>query len=369
MFYVIKRPIFVAFIYLLLTACVDKPQPGTTPWGTEVGSVDDTASVQDGVYSMEDIVSNGEMIVLTISGPDTYYDYHGHGLGVQYMMCEDFARSKGVSVRVELCRDTLEMVSKLRKGIGDLVAVRIPKQKYRDLRYCGSVNAGGNAQWAVAKGNASLAKAIDSWYRKDMESKTEDRENYILSVASVRRKVYSPVLDSKRGIMSSYDNLLRKYAPISGLDWRLLAAQCYQESCYDSQAVSWAGAMGLMQIMPTTAKRYGVAKENLFNPEINISTGVRIMRSMMSSFSDITTYDERINFALAAYNAGPGHIRDAMALAKKEGRRSDRWDVVAEYVLLLSEPEYYQDPVVRHGFMRGKETVGYVASIRRRWGR
>lgn len=361
-----KKYVFTAAISILLLSCVDKEKPQVTPWGSVVGAKHEAV---DGQYMLDDIVSAGEMIVLTISGPDTYYDYHGHGLGVQYMMCEDFAREIGVTLRVELCRDTVEMIRKLKEGEGDVVAVPLPKGSggTKGLRFCGAVDK-DNRQWAVSGANKTLAVALDKWYKADMPEHMRNREDYLLSAASITRHVYAPVLDRKRGIMSNYDVYFRRYASTAGVDWHLLAAQCYQESCYDPQARSWAGACGLMQLMPSTAARYGLSRDEIFHPEKNVAAGARFMGSLMQSFRDIPSHYERINFALAAYNAGPGHVRDAMALARKYGENPYSWTVVSQYVLKLSSPEYYQDPVVKHGYMRGSETASYVSGIMRRYG-
>lgn len=362
-----KKYVFVTAVLLLLVGCVEKERAKMTPWGS---AVDEEEKTGDGQYSLDDIMNAGEMIVLTVSGPDTYYDYHGHGLGVQYMMCENFAREIGVTLRVEQCKDTVEMIRKLKEGYGDVIAVLLPKDAAEGsgLRFCGAVDKERNCQWAVPEYNKTLADALDKWYRADMPEKTREREDYLLSAASVKRRVYAPVLDRKHGIMSNYDGYFRRYAPMAGLDWHLLAAQCYQESCFDPQARSWAGACGLMQLMPATAARYGLSREEIFHPEKNVATGARIMGGLMQSFGDIPNHYERINFALAAYNAGPGHVRDAMALARKYGENQYSWDVVSQYVLRLSTPEYYKDPVVKYGYMRGSETAGYVSSIRKRYG-
>ena len=69
----------------------------------------------------------------------------------------------------------------------------------------------------------------------------------------------------------------------------------------------------------------------------------------------------------AGYNGGPHHVRDAMALARRDGRNANRWREVAPYILKLSDPKYYRDPIVKNGYMRGSETVDYVDKIRSRW--
>ena len=146
-----------------------------------------------------------------------------------------------------------------------------------------------------------------------------------------------------------------------------MAAQCYQESTFDPKAYSWAGARGLMQIMPSTAASLGLSEGEMYNPEANIAAAARYIVKLNGLFGDVRSYDERINFVLASYNGGHFHVRDAMALARKNGRNPYRWADVADYVLKLTQPAYYNDPVVKYGYMRGTETVDYVARIRSRW--
>ena len=351
----------------ILSACVNKEKPQRTPWGTVVndnGNDNGNGNANGNVTTLEQIVSNGEMIVLTITGADTYYDYHGHGLGVQYMMCEDFAKKLGVTLRVELCKDTVELVDKLNKGYGDVIAVQLPVEKNNStLRFCGAYDKQKNTQWVIASANKVLGDSLDSWFRTDMPKKTLEREDYLLALAvthSASYNVNSPQFKVQR---SSYNSLIQKYAPLSGLPWQLISAQCSQESGFDAGARSWAGACGLMQLMPATAARFGLSRDEIFDPEKNVAVGCRLMGVLMREFADVPSQSERICFALASYNAGSGHVRDAMALARKDGANPHSWAVVSQYILKLCDPAYYQDPVVRHGFMRGTETYNYVRAI------
>ena len=150
-------------------------------------------------------------------------------------------------------------------------------------------------------------------------------------------------------------------------DWRLMAAQCYQESTFDPQARSWAGACGLMQIMPGTADHLGLPRASIYDPEQNIAAAARYLGELDRTFSDIPERTERTKFVLAAYNGGHFHIRDAMALAQKNGKNPKRWGDVEPFVLGLSQAQYYNDPVVKYGYMRGSETVDYVRKIHERW--
>ena len=126
------------------------------------------------------------------------------------------------------------------------------------------------------------------------------------------------------------------------------------------------GAMGLMQLMPSTARQFGVS--NAFDPEQSVKASARYFANLMAHYAVVPNPDERINFALAAYNAGPGHVDDARRLAEKRGRDKNVWKGnVDEFVLYMSNPDYYNDPVVKYGYFRGGETYNYVNYIRKDW--
>ena len=175
------------------------------------------------------------------------------------------------------------------------------------------------------------------------------------------------LLNRRKGIISAYDqHFVRHSAPI-GWDWRLMAAQCYQESGFDPHAISWAGARGLMQIMPETADLLGIPVGHLNDPGTNIKAAAQYIRKLQETFSDIPGRVDRIRFILAAYNGGAGHVRDAMTLARQHGKDSRRWEDVAPFILKLSEPRYYNRPDMKFGYLRGSETYNYVNDIMRRW--
>lgn len=338
-----KIYIYVALLLVLLSSCKKRQQgPVIAPWG----AVTDTIPA-DGTFSLRDIMANGELIFLTISGPETYYDYHGRGMGIQYLVAEKFAQHLGVGLRVEVCKDSAEVVSKLKSGGGDVMALLPPD--------------------SLRANEKSLEEELRKWYRTEMIAEARKEEKRMFTVAKVKRRVYSPYLNRSSGIISKYDALFQKYAPVARWDWRLMAAQCYQESCFDPQARSWAGARGLMQIMPKTAAHLGLPMEQIHEPEANISAAARYLQQLMQTFGDIPNVHERQNFVLAAYNGGAGHVRDAMALARKHGADTRTWGSVSRYLALLSNPEYYRDPVVKNGYMRSSETIDYVERIRSRY--
>lgn len=345
-------------IILFISCTPKKAEQEVTPWGTIVGA--DNDGLQDSVgvgLSLDDIVSQGEMIMLTLSGPETYYDYRGHGMGLHYLLCEKLARRLGVKLRVEVCKDTTEMITKLDNGEGDIIACPVKD----------SLAVACGPEWAVAKGNNDLIAAVKSWYKPELIEETKQEQKTLLANGGVIRHVYAPIINRQKGIISKWDGLFQKYAPKARIDWRLMAAQCYQESCFDPKAHSFAGACGLMQIMPSTASYLGLAKEDIYVPEKNIAASAKLMAELIGSFHDVPSKHDQLCFALAAYNGGKGHVRDAMALAQKNGKDSRRWNSVKEYILKLQQREYFTDPVVKHGYMRGSETADYVDRIIKRW--
>ena len=330
---------------LLLSSCSQKKQePLVVPWGV----INDTMPERAEGFDLRDIQTSGELIMATVSGPDTYYDYHGKSLGTQYLLCQRFADSLGCHLRVDVCRDSLELVHRLDSCEADLIAWPTPGHIEADRQ------------------KTDLATTLKSWYRPHLIAEVKAEETAMLTTKKVHRRIFSPMLDAKGGIISRYDQLFMTYSRDIRWDWRLLAAQCYQESTFDPKAVSFAGAKGLMQIMPGTADHLGLARSKLYEPEANIAAAVKYIAELERSFSDIREHYERTNFVLASYNGGAHHIRDAMALARRDGKNPHRWADVSDYVLKLASPQYYNDPIVKHGYMRGSETVDYVSRIRQR---
>ena len=336
------------FILILLCSCGQKKQETVvTPWG----EIADTIPTDDS-FDLDEIQRNGELIALTLTGPETYYDYRGKHLGAQYLLAQKFADKLGVSLRMEVCRDSAEMLQRLDDGEADLICYPMTKK---------------GLGWLVGDDKEDLEEELKAWYKPGMLAEVKKEEEFLLSNRAVRRRVFAPMLNRAGGVISHYDGFFQRYASTIRWDWRLLAAQCYQESTFDPKARSWAGACGLMQIMPGTADHLGLSRANIYDPEQNIAAAVRYLAQLERNFSDIREHSERTKFVLAAYNGGHFHIRDAMALARKNGRNANSWREVESFVLGLSQPQYYNDPVVKNGYMRGSETVDYVRKIHERW--
>lgn len=356
--------IFILFSAILCISC-KQTNTVSNPWG-DIPDSDEPQSSASSAMQLDDIIRNGELIMVTISGPDTYYEYHGKGMGLHYLLCEKFAQSIGVSLRVDVCKDTLEMIERVKKGEADIIAMPMKKGN-NTLLPCAEKASNNKWHWLVNPENTSLADTLNNYLTSAMVKKVGEEEEFWLSARSITRRVYSPMQNRAKGIISNYDHLFQRYAAVARWDWRLLAAQCYQESTFDPQAHSWAGACGLMQIMPGTADELGLTRSAIYEPEQNVAAATKYIAQLTQRFSDVQNPTERIKFVLASYNGGAHHVRDAMALARKHGGSEYRWSDVRTYILRLMQPQYYNDPVVKYGYMRGTETAGYVDRIWDRW--
>lgn len=334
--------LFLPFLACLLAACSGRPEKPVAP----LFSLSDHPKQGQEHYDLSQIQRSGTLIGGTLSGPDTYYEYHGREMGLQFELAEDYAQSIGVRLRMEVYADTVTLLAKLSDGEIDFVALPMP-------------------QWLTRDDAPQLRASVAAWWQPE---RVERKRTSIRSrTFTVKRRMRPVMQDASRGIISAYDHLFRAHAATAVWDWRLLAAQCYQESGFDPKAVSSMGAQGLMQLMPATSAALGLAPESVFDPEQNIAAAVRYIGRTSGYFSDIAEPDERIRFTLAAYNGGVGHVQDAQTLARKHGGNPHRWQDVSAYILLLSQAQYYRDPDVRHGYMRGSETEAYVRLIMERW--
>lgn len=226
---------------------------------------------------------------------------------------------------------------------------------------------------ATRKDAPKLKEALDAFVKKHVSQNDEGRivgsTDYNLlkrAYFDERRRVPQDfVVDSPGDArISKYDALLQQRSAQYGLDWRLMAAQAYQESRFDPAAKSWVGAQGLFQVMPSTGKEMGFTK--LHDPDEGVHAGVRYMSWLIDQFDKGIPFKHRMRFALAAYNAGKGHVDDARRLATELGLDANKWFGHTEKaMLLLQEPAYSKR--ARYGYVRGEEPVKYVSEIQSRY--
>ncbi|MCA9734496.1 MAG: transporter substrate-binding domain-containing protein [Deferribacteres bacterium] len=220
--------------------------------------------------------------------------------------------------------------------------------------------------WALRIDCKNLQNEINKWLS---EIKAKDSQvfniiynKYYRNRRSIRNRLKSNYYVRTTGTLSPFDDEFRDAAEKIDWDWRMLAALSYQESEFNPKAKSWAGAVGLMQLMPKTARQFGANK--ITDPQQNLMAGVHYLAWLENYWKEIPDSTERQKFILASYNTGQGHIQDARRLAKKYGADPNIWDDnVANFILKKSKPKYFNDVVVEFGYCRGQEPFEYVQEI------
>lgn len=218
--------------------------------------------------------------------------------------------------------------------------------------------------WAVRSSNPRLKAEIDRYFHDEYRGLFYNitYRKYFTDPVRIRQQVTERV--SRTGQVSPYDDLIQRYATRYGFDWRLIAAQMFEESRFDPMARSFAGALGLMQVLPSTGRQLGF--DSLTDPEVATHAGIKFLRSLHERIRNARTGDDRLWFALAAYNAGYGHLMDGRRLARQLGRDPEVWFGEVERVMpLLAREQYHQR--ARFGYCRCSEPVKYVRRIRDRY--
>jgi membrane-bound lytic murein transglycosylase F len=226
--------------------------------------------------------------------------------------------------------------------------------------------------WAIRKNADNLETKLNQFlYRHyKYDSKGVPKRSAFLNV--LRKKYYqessqiaeyfNPEKETTvNGFISPYDSLFTTVADEFGLDWVMLTAIAAQESRFDPYSESWAGAVGLLQVLPRFSK---IPKDSLYDPEINVREGARIISEHLNHYSYLDSTNQW-KFALAAYNAGMGHVADARRLSIDQNDNPNEWENVSSSFLKLMQRRYYQN--ARYGFARGIETVRYVNEIINRY--
>ncbi len=205
-----------------------------------------------------------------------------------------------------------------------------------------------------------------------MKKKRSSRDFFILILFYVNLAIYvggdfywklrqdEPVLSEDIGSTSNeeYSHLIEKYAQRNGLDWRFVSSMIHTESSFKPNAISSAGAVGLMQVMPRVASAEGI--NNISDPEVNIKFGVMHYKRYFNRLKG-DTLDDTLKINLAAYNAGFSHIRDAQRLASYLNLNPRKWESIEKTLPLLEDEAFH--PFVKDGYCQGKSVVTYVKKV------
>ncbi|MCL6259215.1 transporter substrate-binding domain-containing protein [Aquiflexum sp. TKW24L] len=261
------------------------------------------------------------------------------------------------------------LVSKVNKGeieytVVDKVAAIVNASYYDNLDVQLEISPKADVAWVVRKNAPQLEKEVNDWIQKKNKSgyiKTLYAK-YFQNTKNNFYRANSSFSSLGGNKISQYDDLIKKGAENLGWDWRMLASLVYKESGFDTTATSYAGASGLLQLMPVTLERFGVTNPN--DPIESMMGGVNYLKYLDKFWKEkIPETNERIKFILASYNVGHGHVLDAWRLTMKYGDNEQNWNHVAQFLKLKSDPVFYKDPVVKSGYAKGHVAVSYVEDI------
>lgn len=269
--------------------------------------------------------------------------------------------------------DTEEMIEFVAKGKIDYTIAKdqlakVNQTYYSNLNIDLDISFDQQCQWMISKKSKQLKEAINAWNTLNKENPhyLSNQKKYF---ERSKLKISAPIEDFENGRISAYDHLFKEYADSINWDWRLLASLAYTESRFNATVESWVGAKGLMQLMPATAQAMNIPKDKETDPRESVAGACRYIKIMQQSIRDkAATPEDKIKFVLASYNAGLGHLYDAIALTEKYNGDPRIWDKnVAKYILLEAKEKYYNDPIVKYGYFRGSETYQYVTEITERF--
>ena len=227
--------------------------------------------------------------------------------------------------------------------------------------------------WAVRKNSPDLNTALSRYLYRHFRFGSEKGEVKRSAFLNILRNRYfedgsevsgfyqNEIMAENMGRISPYDPLIQEKAVKYDLDWLMVTSMIAQESKFNPNSESWAGAIGLMQVLP----RYSsISKDSLFIPEVNVEEGAKIIREHLNHYSYLDSTNQWA-FALATYNAGVGHLADARRLVIDQNKDPNQWEHVSEALLKLMQRKHYDR--ARYGFARGIETVRYVNEILNRY--
>lgn len=217
--------------------------------------------------------------------------------------------------------------------------------------------------WILNQHNPQLNNSINRWLSDFKE--TNKYQSICEKYLSPHSYVISRSFGKRRASTSQYDAVLKKASSRYGFDWRLISAIIYQESQFIPDLVGFGGSYGIMQMMPVTCERYGITDSSTV--EEQIWAGAKYLSFLCNIFRNKVDTADLYYFVAGAYNSGPGHILDAMALCEKYGDDPTKWTTTAEYLIKKSHKEYYRDEVVKCGYYPGKHTVNYVGQVMTRY--
>ncbi len=287
--------------------------------------------------------------------------------GTSYEERLKLLKAKGIDLEIKLHNDlpTEELIrqvaeEEIEMTIADSNIALLNQKYYHKAVLACSINEQEFLGWAVNRNAQNLLSQINCFFKLIKENGKFDEiyNKYYVNIDDfdfVDLRAYHRRLKSR---LPKYKKIIMEAADYHGLDWRLIAAQMYQESHFNPRALSSSGARGLMQLTRSTARSLGV--KDILDPKQNINAGVRHLKNLYTYFKNAKD-SNRLFIALAAYNVGQGHIFDARDIARAMNLDPDKWSSLSTTLLLLTNPKYNKK--ARYGYCRGTEPIEYINKI------
>ncbi|MDX9785769.1 MAG: membrane-bound lytic murein transglycosylase MltF [Desulfobacterales bacterium] len=245
--------------------------------------------------------------------------------------------------------------------IADSNIVAINRRYFPELAVAFSLNEEEPLGWVLKPGSRWLREELADWFERFHASgKLSELNDHYFGIKNLLNYVDYKMFH--RRIKSRLPRLMPLFLDASvnsRMPWELLAAQAYQESHWDNLAESPTGVKGIMMLTEKTAAAMGI--NDRVNPENSIKGGAAYLTELLTRIPETVNGENRVKFALAAYNVGLGHITDARDLAGRLGKNPDSWKDLQEVLPLLTQEKYYAS--LRNGYARGMEPVQYVNAI------
>jgi len=301
---------------------------------------------------VEDLAGLNLMIGADTSYVETIKSLQNDGFDINAIISNDYSTE-----------ELLQMVAshQIDCTIADSNIYSINLRYFPNIAMAFSISSREQLAWILPKASPKLAMDMYAWLndynQKGKMAELKDRYyGYMLFFDYYNTKMFYKRIKSR---LPKYQKLFEKAATKYEIPWTLLAAVSYQESHWNSRAKSFTGVRGLMMLTKKTAKMLGV--KNRLDPKQSINGGTRHLKQMIRLIPPSVQGENRLKFALAAYNIGYGHIKDARRLAKKLGLNQDVWNDLKIVLPLLSHKKYYRN--LKYGYARGDEPVKYVEAI------
>ncbi len=277
---------------------------------------------------------------------------------------EDHAGLKWQAHPASSAMPMIEMVAHQKTDctIADSHLAEYARRLYPDLVLPMSVSADQPLGWIYNQKIDGMDTALSAWFAAQHESGYLEAldERWFGHLDEFDYVEVLRFVERVEDRLPQFRDYFEAAAAETTFDWHLLAAQAYQESHWDPEAESTTGVRGLMMLTLPTAEELGV--DDRSDPAQSVDGGARYLQRLYDRLPDGIQGEDRLWFALAAYNVGMGHIYDARKLAERQGLDKNQWRDIERVLPLLSRSKYYE--TVRHGYARGHEPVRYVEKVR-----